>query len=136
LSAATERPDGRFGFVYIDLDVMLETNPGYETDARSAAEDAERSCLVAASLDTRLRSFQAGSMEVLVMQRGGSSGCLAGRGRQPVEAAPRSTGGRERLECPHPRGRTFASGLAACDLAGAGLEGKPPGARPPAPLGR
>jgi organic hydroperoxide reductase OsmC/OhrA len=48
----TQRRDGRFGFVYIDLDVMLETDPGCETDARSAAEEAERSCLVAASLDT------------------------------------------------------------------------------------
>jgi organic hydroperoxide reductase OsmC/OhrA len=47
-----QRPDGRFGFVYIDLDVRLETDPGYETDARSAAKAAERSCLIAASLDT------------------------------------------------------------------------------------
>jgi organic hydroperoxide reductase OsmC/OhrA len=50
--AVGPRPDGRFGFVYIDLDVMLETDPGHEADARSAAEEAERSCLVAASLDT------------------------------------------------------------------------------------
>jgi organic hydroperoxide reductase OsmC/OhrA len=49
---AAQRLDGRFGFVSVDLDVMLETDPGREGDARSAAEEAERRCLVAASLAT------------------------------------------------------------------------------------
>jgi organic hydroperoxide reductase OsmC/OhrA len=51
----TQRPDGRFGFVSVDLDVVLETDPGREADARSSAEVAERDCLVAASLDTPVR---------------------------------------------------------------------------------
>jgi organic hydroperoxide reductase OsmC/OhrA len=48
----TKRLDGRFGFVLVDLDVVIETDPGWESDARSAAEEAERGCLVAASLAT------------------------------------------------------------------------------------
>jgi organic hydroperoxide reductase OsmC/OhrA len=48
----TQRLDGRFGFVSVDLEVVLETDPGWEGDARSAAEEAERQCLVAASLAT------------------------------------------------------------------------------------
>jgi organic hydroperoxide reductase OsmC/OhrA len=39
----------------LDLDVVLETDPGPEAEARSAAEAAERGCLVAASLDTPVR---------------------------------------------------------------------------------
>lgn len=50
--SVTQRPDGRFGFTEIELDVVLATDPGREEDARSAAEAAERSCLVAVSLDT------------------------------------------------------------------------------------
>lgn len=48
----TRRPDGRFGFVALDLVVELETDLGYEGEAKGAALDAESSCLVAASLDT------------------------------------------------------------------------------------
>jgi organic hydroperoxide reductase OsmC/OhrA len=50
-----QRPEGSFGFVSVELDVLLETDSGFEAEARSAAEEAERSCLVAASLDTPVR---------------------------------------------------------------------------------
>lgn len=46
------RPDGRYGFAAVQLEVELETEPGFETEARAAALDAERTCLVAVSLDT------------------------------------------------------------------------------------
>jgi organic hydroperoxide reductase OsmC/OhrA len=49
--AVTQRPDGRFGFTAIELDAVIGTDPGYETEIRAAAEAAERSCLVAVSLD-------------------------------------------------------------------------------------
>jgi organic hydroperoxide reductase OsmC/OhrA len=49
--AVTQRPDGRFGFTEIALEVVLATDPGHEADARDAVEAAERSCLVAVSLD-------------------------------------------------------------------------------------
>jgi organic hydroperoxide reductase OsmC/OhrA len=48
----SQRPDGRYGFVAIDLEVELETDAGFEAEANAAAIDAERGCLVAASLDT------------------------------------------------------------------------------------
>jgi organic hydroperoxide reductase OsmC/OhrA len=48
----TRRPDGRFGFVGVELTVELETDRGYEGEADAAALDAEATCLVAASLDT------------------------------------------------------------------------------------
>jgi organic hydroperoxide reductase OsmC/OhrA len=51
----TRRPDGRFGFVGVELAVELETDPGREGEAKGAALDAEASCLVAASLDTPVR---------------------------------------------------------------------------------
>ena len=51
----TRRPDGRFGFVGVELVVDLVTDAGYEGEARGAALDAEGSCLVAASLDTPVR---------------------------------------------------------------------------------
>jgi peroxiredoxin-like protein len=47
----TRRDDGRFGFVAIELEVSLETEPGREADARRAAEAAEHGCLVAMALD-------------------------------------------------------------------------------------
>ena len=53
--AVTQRPDGRFGFTSIDLDVALATDAGREADAEAAVEAAERSCLVAASLDLPVR---------------------------------------------------------------------------------
>jgi organic hydroperoxide reductase OsmC/OhrA len=51
----TRRPDGRFGFVGVELVVDVETDAGREADAHAAALDAEASCLVAASLDTPVR---------------------------------------------------------------------------------
>jgi organic hydroperoxide reductase OsmC/OhrA len=52
----TRRPDGRFGFVGVELAVELETDAGCEAEARAATEDAEATCLVAASLDTPVRT--------------------------------------------------------------------------------
>ena len=49
------RDDGQFGFVAIDLDVRLETEPGYEKPALEAIEAAERGCLVAMALDVPVR---------------------------------------------------------------------------------
>jgi organic hydroperoxide reductase OsmC/OhrA len=50
----TARPDGRYGFVSVALEVDLATDAGFEAEARNAALDAERSCLIAASLDVPL----------------------------------------------------------------------------------
>jgi organic hydroperoxide reductase OsmC/OhrA len=47
-----QRYDGRYGFVAVDLEVKLETDAGFEIEARGAAVDAEQTCLVAVSLDT------------------------------------------------------------------------------------
>jgi organic hydroperoxide reductase OsmC/OhrA len=51
----TRRPDGRFGFVAVELTVELETEAGHEGEAQGAVLDAEKSCLVAVSLDTPVR---------------------------------------------------------------------------------
>lgn len=48
----TRRLDGRFCFTVVELEVILETDPGHEAEARFAAEAAEQACLVATSLDT------------------------------------------------------------------------------------
>jgi len=48
----TRRPDGRFGFVGVELAAALETDAGCEGEAEGAVLDAEASCLVVASLDT------------------------------------------------------------------------------------
>src|SRR5262249_55001648 len=48
----TRRPDGRFGFVGVELVVDLETEAGHGGEEEGAVLDAEQSCLVAASLDT------------------------------------------------------------------------------------
>jgi len=53
--AVTQRPDGRFGFTEIGLEVVIGTDPGYESKVREAADAAERSCLVAVSLDLPVR---------------------------------------------------------------------------------
>jgi organic hydroperoxide reductase OsmC/OhrA len=45
------RPDGRFGFVRLQQRVEIATEPGEEQRARELVENAERSCLVIASLD-------------------------------------------------------------------------------------
>ena len=50
-----KRKDGRFGFREAELHVTLETEHGSEEDAIGAAEDAEPTCLVAASLDFPVR---------------------------------------------------------------------------------
>jgi organic hydroperoxide reductase OsmC/OhrA len=49
--SVSQRCDGPLGFTGIELDVMLSTDPGCESEAQEAAEAAERSCLVAVSLD-------------------------------------------------------------------------------------
>lgn len=46
-----KRDDGRFGFTRLRLRLALETSPADQTRANALAQDAERSCLVAASLD-------------------------------------------------------------------------------------
>jgi organic hydroperoxide reductase OsmC/OhrA len=46
------RSDGAYGFVAVHLAVELETDAGWEAEARAAALEAERTCLVAVSLDT------------------------------------------------------------------------------------
>ncbi len=46
-----KRGDGRFGFTRLELAVEIETEPGDEAQARALAEEAERTCLVSASLD-------------------------------------------------------------------------------------
>jgi organic hydroperoxide reductase OsmC/OhrA len=48
---AGKRGDGRFGFTRLLLQVELETESQNETEARALAEEAERTCLVSASLD-------------------------------------------------------------------------------------
>ena len=48
---AGKRDDGRFGFTRLLLRLELETEPGAEALARELAEEAERTCLVSASLD-------------------------------------------------------------------------------------
>ena len=48
---AGKRSDGRFGFTRLELRLELETEPSAETQARALAEQAERTCLVSASLD-------------------------------------------------------------------------------------
>ncbi len=48
---AGKRGDGRFGFTRLELRLELETEPRVEAQARALAEEAERTCLVSASLD-------------------------------------------------------------------------------------
>lgn len=48
---AGKRDDGRFGFTRLLLRLELETEPADEAGARALAEEAERTCLVSASLD-------------------------------------------------------------------------------------
>jgi organic hydroperoxide reductase OsmC/OhrA len=47
----TQRQDGRFGFTEVLLAVTASTDPGCEEELASAAEAAERGCLVTASLN-------------------------------------------------------------------------------------
>ena len=48
---AGTRSDRRFGFTSIDLFLTVAVEPGDEARAREVADQAEKSCLVAASLD-------------------------------------------------------------------------------------
>jgi organic hydroperoxide reductase OsmC/OhrA len=45
------RPDGRFGFVRIDLTLRVTVEPSAEARAHELAGEAEDACLVSASLD-------------------------------------------------------------------------------------
>lgn len=45
------RPDGRFGFTRLELRLEVETDSTSQERARELAEQAERTCLVSASLD-------------------------------------------------------------------------------------
>ena len=45
------RGDGRFGFTRLELAVEIVAGHGDEVQARALAEEAERTCLVSASLD-------------------------------------------------------------------------------------
>jgi organic hydroperoxide reductase OsmC/OhrA len=45
------RPEGRFAFTSIALEVEIVTDAGFQKEARLAGEAAERGCLIAASLD-------------------------------------------------------------------------------------
>ncbi len=45
------RPDGHFGFTRLLLRLDVETNPVNEAQAHALAEEAEKNCLVSASLD-------------------------------------------------------------------------------------
>jgi organic hydroperoxide reductase OsmC/OhrA len=48
----TRRLDGRLDFSAVELEVVLETNPGHEADARFTAKVAEQACPISAALDT------------------------------------------------------------------------------------
>ena len=48
---AGKRSDGRFGFTRLLLRLELGADPRDEAQARTLAEEAERTCLVSASLD-------------------------------------------------------------------------------------
>jgi organic hydroperoxide reductase OsmC/OhrA len=48
---ASVRGDGRFGFTRLLLQLEVVTDPAGEAQAQALAEEAERTCLVAASLD-------------------------------------------------------------------------------------
>jgi organic hydroperoxide reductase OsmC/OhrA len=45
------RSDGHFGFTRLELHLHLETAPADEARALELADESERKCLVAASLD-------------------------------------------------------------------------------------
>jgi organic hydroperoxide reductase OsmC/OhrA len=47
----SKREDGCFGFVAVELEVMIETDPGLEDAVEAAARAVERHCQVAAALD-------------------------------------------------------------------------------------
>jgi organic hydroperoxide reductase OsmC/OhrA len=47
----TRRADGRFGFVLVELQVSVTTDPDHEAAVTSIAEAAERGCLVGRALE-------------------------------------------------------------------------------------
>jgi organic hydroperoxide reductase OsmC/OhrA len=47
----SRRDDGRFGFVALELDGVLETTPAFQEAAARAVEMAEQRCLVTRALD-------------------------------------------------------------------------------------
>jgi organic hydroperoxide reductase OsmC/OhrA len=51
-----QRSDGRFGFTRLEQVVELVTEPSFEAAARELVERAERTCLVAASLDVEIET--------------------------------------------------------------------------------
>lgn len=51
-----KRDDGHFGFTRIDQRVTLETDPGFEAEARALIAEADERCLVAVSLDLPVRT--------------------------------------------------------------------------------
>ena len=51
-----QRPDGRFGFTRLEQVVELVTEEGFEAAARELVGQAERTCLVAASLDLEIET--------------------------------------------------------------------------------
>jgi organic hydroperoxide reductase OsmC/OhrA len=62
------RDDGQFGFTRIEQQVDIATEPGEEELARALVEKAERTCLVAVSLDVEMKT------EVRVSALGGVAG--------------------------------------------------------------
>jgi organic hydroperoxide reductase OsmC/OhrA len=52
----TRRQDGRQGFLAIELDVRLVTEPGFAEAAEQAARRAEDACLVAQALDVPVQT--------------------------------------------------------------------------------
>ncbi len=51
-----QRADGKFGFTRLEQVVELVTEPGFEDAARELVRRAERTCLVAASLDVEVET--------------------------------------------------------------------------------
>jgi organic hydroperoxide reductase OsmC/OhrA len=51
----TQRGDGHFGFTEVVVHVSVETEIGFESEVRQAAETAEWGCLVANSVDFPVR---------------------------------------------------------------------------------
>jgi organic hydroperoxide reductase OsmC/OhrA len=62
------RDDGRFGFVRLEQEVEIATDPGHEEQARTLVEKAEATCLVASSLDVEIAT------EIRVSALGGVAG--------------------------------------------------------------
>jgi organic hydroperoxide reductase OsmC/OhrA len=68
-----QRRDGRFGFTRLEQVVELVTEPGFEAAARELVERADRTCLVAASLDVELETTIACYSSAVSPGRGSST---------------------------------------------------------------